>query len=266
MCSSDLAGNDVVEFVVLVEAAINETKNFISAKKIKPEEISAKCRKILAMKYWSGLAEKKIIKTENIENELSPSVSKALIRNLYANALTVLNNDQNIIPLRNIDRIRIASIAINSSKITPYQRQIERYLKSDHYVIDFSDEKAADSLLKKLADYDVVLAGVYGLDQRPQRGFGITAEMSDFIDRLVENQKTIVTWFGNPYGIAKIESLEKSDGLILAYQENKDTEELSAQLIFGGIGARGALPVTINNKWKAEDGIKIGRASCRERV
>ncbi|HOW40335.1 MAG TPA: serine hydrolase, partial [Bacteroidales bacterium] len=250
------AGNDVIEFVLLVDAAINETKNFISAKKIKPEEISAKCRKILAMKYWSGLSEKQTISTENIESELSPVASKALIRNLYANALTVLNNDQNLIPLRNIDKIKIATIAVNSKRITAYQMQIDKYLKGDHFAIDPSDKKLADSLIKKLDNYDVVIAGVYGLDQRPQRGFGISSEMKDFIDRLEGRQNLILTWFGNPYGIAKIPSLEKTSGLILAYQENKDTEELSAQLIFGGIGARGSLPVTINNKWRSEDGIK----------
>ncbi len=250
------AGNDVIEFVLLVDAAINETKNFISAKKIKPEEISAKCRKILAMKYWSGLSEKQTISTENIESELSPAASKALIRNLYANALTVLNNDQNLIPLRNIDKIKIATIAINSKRITAYQMQIDKYLKGDHFAIDPTDKKLADSVIKKLENYDVVIAGVYGLDQRPQRGFGISSEMKDFIDRLAGRQNLILTWFGNPYGIAKIPSLEKTSGLILAYQENKDTEELSAQLIFGGIGARGSLPVTINNKWKSEDGIK----------
>ena len=39
--------------------------------------------------------------------------------------------------------------------------------------------------------------------------------------------------------LAKIKSLENADRLILAYQENNYTEDLSAQLIFGGIGAHG---------------------------
>ncbi|MBI5009944.1 MAG: serine hydrolase, partial [Bacteroidia bacterium] len=249
------AGNDVVEFVLLVKAAIDETRNYVNTKKIRPEEIALKCRKILAMKYWAGLSENKKIDAGNIDQELSPESSKALIRDLYANALTVLNNNQNVIPLKNLDKIKIATIAVNSKKITSYQLQIDKYLNGDHYTFDPSEAKTADSLLRKLAGYDIVIAGVYGLDQRPQRGFGITAEMNDFLTRLSANQKTILTWFGNPYGLAKISAMETVDGLILAYQENKDTEELSAQLIFGGIGARGSLPVTINNKWKSEDGI-----------
>ena len=249
------AGNDVVEFVLDAEAAINETKNFIRAKKISPEEISLKCRKILALKYWSGLSVNNRIVPENIEAELSPAQSKALIRTLYANALTVLTNNQNILPLKNLDKLKVATLAINSESVTSYQLQLAKYLKSDNYTINPSDKEACSALLKKLSVYDIVLAGVYGLDQRPFKGFGITPEMTDFINRFVENQKSVITWFGNPYGIDKIESLQKADGLILAYQENKDAEELSAQLIYGGIGARGSLPVTINEKWKSDFGI-----------
>ena len=249
------AGNDVVEYVVDIEAAINETKNFIKEKKLTQAEIELKCRKNLALKYWAGLNTKTTIKQDNIEAELSPSSSAALIRNLYAASLTVLSNNQSILPLRNIDKIKVATIAINSTSITPYQKQLEQYLKSDHYVINPSDSKSANELLKKLAGYDLVLAGVYGLDQRPTRNFGITDGMSSFIDKLVKDNKCIITWFGNPYGIDKIRSLQNADGLVLTYQENKDVEELSAQLIFGAIGAKGSLPVTINNKWKSGFGI-----------
>ena len=49
------AGNDVVEFVLDVESAIRETKSYISSKKLSNEDIALKCRKILALKYWSGL-------------------------------------------------------------------------------------------------------------------------------------------------------------------------------------------------------------------
>lgn len=249
------AGNDVIEFVSDVETAINETKNYINLKKITSDELSLKCRKILAVKYWSGLAVSEPVKSENIDEELSPAPSRALIRNLYASALTVLSNNQNIIPLKNLDNIKIATLAINRMTVTPFQLQIGKYLKSNHFFINPSDSIAVADLLKKLTGYDVVLAGVFGLDQRPNRGFGITGELTAFLDKLVENQKSVIIWFGNPYGIDKVESLERADGLILAYQENKDTEELSAQLIFGGIGAKGALPVTINEKWKSDFGI-----------
>jgi beta-N-acetylhexosaminidase len=249
------AGNDVVEFVTDVEAAIKETKNFISLKKLSNDDIALKCRKILAVKYWAGLNNLKPVNKDNIDKELSPVISKALIRDLYANALTVLNNNQNIIPVKNLQSIKIATIAINRNKLSLFQQRISKYYPADNYFLDPTNSQASSDLIKKLSGYDLVIAGVFNLDQRPNMEFGIKQGLIDFTDKLVKDNKTIITWFGNPYGIDRIESLKNADGLVLAYQENDYTEDLSAQLIFGGIGACGALPVSINEKWPYNFGI-----------
>jgi CubicO group peptidase (beta-lactamase class C family) len=249
------AGNDVAEFVTDVEATIRETKNYISLKKLTADDIALKCRKVLALKYWSGLNKPHIINKDKIDKELSPMISKALIRDLYANALTVLNNNNNIIPVKNLQNIKIATIAIDRNDVSSFQKRVSEYYPADHFSIDPSDTAASRSLLKKLSNYDLVIAGVFDLDQRPNLGFGIKPELNGFLEKLISNNKTIITWFGNPYGIDKVKILQKANGLILAYQENEYTEDLSAQLIFGGIGAKGTLPVTINNKWPADYGI-----------
>ena len=249
------AGNDVVEFVTDVDAAIRETKNYIALKKLTNDDITQKCRKVLALKYWAGLNKPHKINDENIGRELSPMTSRALIRDLYANALTVLNNNNEIIPVRNLQNLKIATIAVNSDTISSFQNRIADYYPADHFFIDPADSAACNKLLKKLTGYNLVIAGVFGLDQRPNLGFGIKPELNHFLEKLIAANKTIITWFGNPYGIEKADILQNSEGLILAYQENEYTEDLSAQLIFGGIGARGFLPVTINNKWREDYGI-----------
>ena len=198
------AGNDVAEFVTDVEATIRETKNYISLKKLTAEDIALKCRKVLALKYWSGLNKPKPIKTDNIYTEVSPMISRALIRDLYANALTVLNNNQDIIPVKNLQNIKIATIAVNRDTISSFQSRIADYYPADHFFIDPADSAACNKLLKKLSGYNLVIAGVFGLDQRPNLGFGIKPELNHFLEKLIANNKTIITWFGNPYGIDKI--------------------------------------------------------------
>lgn len=250
------AGNDVAEFVTDVEATIRETKNYIAQKKLSADDIAFKCRKVLALKYWSGLNKINIIKEENINRDLTPMLSRALIRDLYANALTVLKNDKNIIPVKKLSNLRIATLAVNRNGESSFQKRVQEYYPSDHYFIDANDTAACSAVLKKLAGYDMVLAGVYNLDQRPNLGFGITPGLIAFLEKLIPNNKTIITWFGNPYGVDKVNVLQKAAGLILAYQENDYTEDLSAQLVFGGIGAQGTLPVTINSTWPAGLGIR----------
>ncbi len=250
------AGNDIIEFVTDVEAAIRETKNLINSKKITTNDIDLKCRKILAAKFWSGLSHLRPVQQDNLAESLSSASNIALIRDLYSEALTVLNDKENLIPLKDIAGLKIATVAINSDGITVYQKRLLDYHPADTFAIDPSDDRQTGSFLGKLSDYDLVIAGIFNTDQRPGNNFGIKPGLNSFLSKLIASRKTIVTYFGNPYALGKLDALEKADALILAYQENDYTADLSAQLIFGGIGGRGTLPVTINEKWPAGCGIK----------
>ena len=66
---------------------------------------------------------------------------------------------------------------------------------------------------------------------------------------------TIVV-FGNPYVLNSFPGIEDARSLIMAYQENIHSQELAAQLIFGAITGEGKLPVTVNNHYKKNDGLK----------
>jgi len=222
---------------------------------ISQDAIDKKCRIVLAAKYLAGLHRYSFINKEKLENELKHPSSKALVRDLYANALTVLRNENNILPLKNLEKTRIASVSVNKYKTTLFQDRISDYQPSDNYFIDPSDSKAVDDLLIKLSQYDIVIAGIYRTDNCDKERFRISPGMKGFLDKLINNNHTIITWFGDPFMIDSIRSLKDSEGLVLAYQQNVFTEDLSAQLIFGGIGASGTLPVTINEEWSSGFGI-----------
>lgn len=250
------AGNDVVEFVTDIEAAIKATNRSVSAGILTMEAVDMKCRRVLALKLWMGLDANPVpVKSENLSEDLNSGERKALIQELYANALTLLSNDQNILPLRNLDRIKIATLAINKAEATVFQKRIASYMPADHYFADPSEPQAFKDVLNLLKSYDIVIAGVYGLDQRPNRDFGITPGLKNLVDQLTATTRVVMTWFGNPYSVDRVESLKDADALLLAYQENEYCEELSAQLIFGAIGAKGSLPVTINEKWPYDFGL-----------
>jgi beta-N-acetylhexosaminidase len=248
------AGMDVLEYVTDPEKSIKTIIESIR-KDLTSELIDEKCRKVLAAKYWAGLSKQVPVIVEDISKELSPPATDALIRDLYANSLTVLNNKENIIPVKNLANIKIASLAINSGEITPYQLMLSKYTKVDNYFIDTLSSRKIDMLLNKLEKYDLVVAGVFDTDQRSSMNFGIPEGLDSLLEKLNAGNKCIITYFGNPYAIARISSFHETYGLIIAYQENEYTQELSAQLIFGGIGAHGTLPVTINSNWPLGSGI-----------
>ncbi|MFO7852928.1 MAG: glycoside hydrolase family 3 N-terminal domain-containing protein [Bacteroidota bacterium] len=248
-----MAGNDIIEYVSDAGLAIKSIKDFYDQGKISYAQIDSTTRKILAFKYWSALYAQEPSGEKAIEKS-NHNANNAFIRKLYANALTVLNNRENIIPVRHLDNKKIACLAINSRTKTSFQSMTEKYTRIDNYYWS-RESNDSDSLIKKLEEYDLVIAGIFDTDQRPYRNYGISQEARDFIAQLAYKTKLIGVYFGNPYAINSLPDLQCAEGLILAYQENKYTEELSAQLIFGGISGHGRLPVTINTKYVQGHGI-----------
>lgn len=248
-----LAGNDVVEFATNVEATITETKKLLDEGLMTVEDIDKKCRKILALKHWAGLSGFTPLNGTGITARLNNNSTKALISELYANALTVLNNERNIVPIRN--NSKVAVVLVNSRGASTLAERMADYQAVDVFNINTDDAAAVEQLIPKLLDYDAAVTGIYGLSQQPNRNFNITDNLTGFLKKLVPAVNTVVVWFGNPYGINKIDVLTDADGLILAYQDNPYVEDAAAQLIFGAIGAKGSLPVTINERYPRGHGL-----------
>jgi beta-N-acetylhexosaminidase len=248
-------GMGITESVKDPEIAVKEISDSIRKGLISQADIDAKCRRVLAAKYWAGLSRIVPVSEENLQDELTPASTKALIRDLYSNALTVLNNKGNIIPVKNMQDIKIAMVAINPEKNSNFQERVLSYMPADTFSIKNTDDGKSTLLLKKLTAYDLVIAGIFNTGQYQDINSGFGPGLNDFLKKLTEGQKTIVAYFGKPDETGKIDILDNADGLVLAYEENNYTEDLAAQLIFGGIGAPGTLPVTVNNKWLPGFGI-----------
>ncbi len=226
--------------------AISQIQSLLDRGKTDTEAITHRARRILAFKYWSGL------------HPASPAISsdnKAFIRDLYKYSLTVLNNSDHSIPLKDLGEKKIACIAINNQSTTAFQDMASNYTRTDNFFW-YPGAGAEDSLLEMLQPYDVVLAGVYNTGERQDQQSGIRNGMDTFLSSLSETKHLISVYFGDPNDLDRFEGLKSSKGLILAYQQNIYTEELAAQLIFGGIGGEGRLPVEISNKYPAGYGIR----------
>lgn len=249
-----MAGMDVLEFVTDPGLAINKITEYIKNNKLSEKAIDEKCRKVLALKYWAGLNKPVSAVPAGLTSSINTPEVKALTEELYAAAMTVLNNDQNIIPIRNLNTLKIATVAVGRNSSTPFQERISSYTRVTHFTAENLSDSLTDNLAAKLASYDLVIAGIYGPD-RMQSGYQTGIRINRFIQRLNKTTRCISVWFGNPYLAGTVESLSESHGLVITYQNNQITEDLAAQLLFGGIGARGKLPVTINNKYRAGSGI-----------
>lgn len=250
-----LAGNDVLLFSKNVPGAIELIKKAIEKKKASWSDVEVSVKKILRAKYWSGLNEFKPVEIKNIYRELNNPTAMALRETLYEKAMTVVKNDNNLIPIEIIDTNTFASISIGTSKGNNFQQTLSKYAEFDHYALSLKSAKTTDYnfVLSKTKTKKVVVVGLHSTNNTASQNFGINESTVSFLKSLSEKTQVILVVFGNPYSLKNFEFIPN---LICTYEENFTTMKLAPQLIFGAFGADGTLPVTASEKFKEGTGIK----------
>lgn len=240
-----MAGNDILLFSEDVGKAIKYIKKGVEKGKVSEAVINAKCKKVLQLKKWVKLDEFTPLSTENLVQKINSRSSNLVNRKLVQNAMTLLVNDSNAVPVRGLNKLNIASVKIgNSSGWSVFQKELDKYGEVKHFSIGKNPSAQEElELLKTLSEYNLVIVGAHG-SVHPSKNFGVSTKSIRLINRINQEHQTIVAWFANPYGLQKFPEAKELDGLVMAYQDNVLTNEYAAQLIFGGIPALGKLPVS----------------------
>lgn len=226
------------------ERTVREISEKIKKGILSQSDIDDQCRKILSAKYWAGLSHISAINTRDLKSDLSNPSIEALIYDLYSEALTVVRNDHTTIPVMGLDKTKAAAVLVNSDETNLFHQRLQDYLPTDLFCLDPSDENETSKVLEMLKKYDLVITGVF---ERPDSAeIAVeTGDISRFLDQLGSDKKTILACFGNPFIPGRQELFRNADAILLAYEDNKYTRDLSAQLIFGGRGAKGILQYSI---------------------
>jgi beta-N-acetylhexosaminidase len=253
------AGVDIILMPPDAAKAIQTIRREVRKGTISEEEINRRCKKILDAKKWAGLDHYKPADTSGIFEDLNSNDYKLLQSRLVENSLTLLEDKSRLIPIQRLDTLKIASIAFNDNQSNTFQKYLELYTDIHHFqVISDSGRVNADSLLRLLDPYNLVLIGIHNTDMRVTMNYGISDETFSLINSIAGNKHVILNLFANPYSLDRLGDTNKVDGIIIGYEDNTLTQMFAAQLVFGGIPARGKLPVSANEIYRAGDGILTG--------
>ncbi len=252
-----IAGNDVLLFPEDVPTGIKEIKAAIERGEISQKEIDDRCMKILLVKQWAGLNHYSKVQLKNLTKDLNTPQAELINRKLTEASLTLLQNKNNIVPLQKLDSLRIASLSLGYKELNIFQKTLSNYAPVTHFGIDKDAKQLAfDSVLKKLKDFNLVIVHVNNTNNKPDKDFGLTPQIVSMLKAVMKQSKVIVNVAANPYILAKLDSLQFADGVIMSYEDNDYSESYSAQLIFGGIASQGKLSVSPTAYFKQGMGIE----------
>ncbi len=227
-----LAGNDIILGVV------NQGKEFASVKKavedgtIPTSLLEEKVRKILSYKYILGANEFTPINTSTIHSKVNAPSAEWIQRKIYNGAVTLLKNENELIPVRKLDQTRIAAISIGA----PADNTFHKYLKKYAPLTTFNAQStAALSEIKALKEYDLIIISIHSNN----------AVDAAALQQLTKDRKTILAFFTSPYRIDNFQaSFNNTTATLIGYDATDFAQMSAAQGIFGGIGISGKLPVS----------------------
>jgi beta-N-acetylhexosaminidase len=250
-----MAGTDILLMPPDIEAAIRSIKNALSLGLIAEQDINEKCYKVLQAKKWVGLDVFKPIETNGLIDDLNSESAKFANQKIVEHAITLVENKNQLLPLKQLDKIRVASLNIGSGNFSKFQKALSLYDDVKHFSIDKNaDMNQFRALTSRLADFDVVLVAFTRTHHTPS-SFGLTGNSIWFVHELARHTKVVINVFASPYVLDKFKKAA-FQSIIVSYEDSDEAQDFSAQLIYGGIPARGRIPVSAGIEYPERTGIE----------
>jgi len=255
------AGNDILLMPSDVGKAITFIKRAVKSGEITEQEIDESCKKIIQAKYWVGLHHRVPVQIDSLMEDLNAPEYESLYRELIENTITLVKNRDDVLPLKDLERVRLATVTIAKEKSIASDIT-DLYLEGAHFNLGTSAEPAEWSeLLLKLKKYNTVIINVYNTSTSTSRGYGISDETLDFIQQLDPTSTLILNVAGVPYSLSRFPDLKHLDAVILSFSDDPLYQSRAMQGIFGGISLSGKLPVSAGNSFSSGEGFTTGRAT-----
>ena len=242
------AGNDLLLMPNDIERSIKEIKKAYQKKKITPERLESAVKKILYSKYKSGLNSFKLIKIDNIIDDLNQDIDYALLDKLAEESITLVKNEKNNLPINISDQQSIGYIKFGDDSHEPFFNYLNKYEQVDHII--------TDSILLKANLYDKIIVGLHKSDKSPFNDYKFTLEEISLINKIKNQTDLTLVIFSKPYSMLDID-ITGIESILIAYQNSDIFQIKAAQAVFGGIEVKGVLPVTINKKIPVNTSIRL---------
>ena len=250
-----IAGNDVLLLPSNVSVALQTIKNYMARGKISESLINQKVRKVLEAKYNMGFSNYKPVDLFNIHDVLLSNSARSLKRTLIENAITLVRNQSDILPIREIDKIKVVSIALGVKNAQPFQNTVGKYIKSKFFSFDETDdEEKKFQIISQCRKKNFVFISLHQLNNNSKSRYGLSTSEIDLVSEISKISKVVLVNFGTPYLLKYFDNIPF---VIQAYEDTEDFQDLAAQILFGGATCFGNLPVTSSFKSRYGLGLKI---------
>ncbi len=255
------AGADIIIQNNKMKESIDIVEQAVIKGIIKESRIDTSVIKILNMKHKIGLHRESLISIDKTHMMMGQKENFEIAEEMASKALTVVRNNNNILPLNPSfdDEIYVIDLYDGpnnhtESILTKKLRQGKRKIKS--FQIDKSDSlEIANYIINEIPNDKIVFVNAFANPVEWKDNIFLPKVEADLINKLTfKTNKLIVTSFGSPY---LIQDFPSSPVYICAYKGSALMQNAVADFLMGKTAAGGILPVTIPDIANRGSGLKI---------
>ncbi len=239
-----LAGNDILLISEDVPKAMEFLINSYNEEVITEKRLAYSVKKILYAKYKVGLNNYKPVNMSYLAEDLNTVNDDALYEEAMSNALTVLKNDRAILPIKDLQKKKIAYINFGDDSGEYFLNELKKYAP-----VQWVKENSLGDYVQKLKEFNYVIVGFHKSNDNPWKSFEFSEKELVWLYEIARTNTVILDIFARSYAMLDVKTTANFEGIIMSYQNSKIAQELSAQLIFGAREAKGKLPVSLGENF-----------------
>ena len=259
------AGADVILMPASVSGAIEGIVDALGDGRITEERLDHSVLRVLETKERMGLHENRYVALEEISRSVGIPAHVEVADRIAARAITLLKNDNDLLPLAGTRSARVMSVSYRRSSDVLAGRYFNRALRETYPRLravevesDTSEDEYQD-LRRQAREHAMVVVSTYVTSVNVSGSFTLPEDLVEFVRYLDEIgvPHTVVS-FGNPYLITDFPDVRS---YLLAWSGSESSQRAAAAAMLGQRQINGRTPTRIPPFYEIGDGIQIPQRS-----
>lgn len=259
------AGADVILMPASVSGAIEGIVDALGDGRITEERLDHSVLRVLETKERMGLHENRYVALEEISRSVGIPAHVEVADRIAARAITLLKNDNDLLPLAGTRSARVMSVSYRRSSDVLAGRYFNRALRETYPRLravevesDTSEDEYQD-LRRQAREHAMVVVSTYVTSVNVSGSFTLPEDLVEFVRYLDEIgvPHTVVS-FGNPYLITDFPDVRS---YLLAWSGSESSQRAAAAAMLGQRQINGRTPTRIPPFYEIGYGIQIPQRS-----
>jgi beta-N-acetylhexosaminidase len=238
-----IAGNDILLCPLDVPKAVTLIEQSVLDGRVSEEELNNHVLKILRAKEYLFKDQPPFVDLQEALQTIANKNARSLKHELFSQAITIVKNSSNLIPLGSDKLNTMAIIQIGGYLPSNFETTLQKETGlTTHHCPAYPNYEQLKYLMQSTDGKETIIIALFDINHKA-KNFGISNKTRKLIKKLrTQDKKIVLVLFGNPYSLSLF---GKEDAILMAFEDDSDAQQAAAEVISGKLHPRGELPITI---------------------